>query len=73
MVRAANTGVSALIDEHGRVVKSAPEYEPNVMRGEIQPQIGLTPYARMGNGPVICWALVLCFGSAYLARRPKGS
>jgi apolipoprotein N-acyltransferase len=73
MVRAANTGVSALIDERGRVVKTAPEYEPNVMRGEIQPQIGLTPYARMGNGPVICWALVLCFGSAYLARRPKSS
>lgn len=73
MVRAANTGVSALIDPFGRVVKTAPEYEANVMRGEIQPQTGLTPYARTGNWPIVLWGLVLCCASAYLGRRVKSS
>jgi apolipoprotein N-acyltransferase len=69
LVRAANTGVSAVIDERGRIVTRAPEYEANVMRGAVQPRLGLTPYASTGNWPIVCWALVLSLGSAYLARR----
>jgi len=71
MVRAANDGVSAVIDQHGTIVRSAPEYEVNVMRAELQPRIGLTPYARGGNWPVVCLSLVFCLGSAYLRRRTK--
>src|SRR5688572_16736357 len=69
MVRAANTGVSAVIDERGRVVVTAPEYEANVMRASLQPRLGLTPYAVTGNWPLISLALVLGLGSAYFARR----
>ncbi len=69
MVRAANDGVSAVIGARGEIVVSAPEYEANVMRGELQPRTGLTPYARVGNWPVVCLALVFgCFG-AYVGRR----
>jgi len=71
MVRAANDGVSAVIDQHGTIVRSAPEYEVNVMRAELQPRIGLTPYARVGNWPVVCLSLVFGLGSAYLRRRTK--
>jgi apolipoprotein N-acyltransferase len=71
MVRAANDGVSAIIDQHGTIVRSAPEYEVNVMRAELQPRIGLTPYARAGNWPVVCLSLVFGLGSAYLRRRWK--
>jgi apolipoprotein N-acyltransferase len=71
MVRAANDGVSAVIGHRGEIVALAPEYEANVMRAELQPRIGLTPYARTGNWPVVCLALVFGLGSAYLRRRPK--
>ena len=57
MVRAANDGVSAAIDSQGGVVATAPEYEANVMRAKVQPRIGLTPYARVGNWPAVCWRL----------------
>jgi apolipoprotein N-acyltransferase len=70
-VRAANDGISAVIDQHGAIVRSAPEYEVNVMRAELQPRIGLTPYARAGNWPVVCLSLVFGLGSAYLRRRWK--
>jgi apolipoprotein N-acyltransferase len=69
MVRAANTGVSAVIDDRGHIVVTAPEYEANVMRASLQPRLGLTPYAMTGNWPLISLALVLSLGSAYFARR----
>jgi apolipoprotein N-acyltransferase len=71
MVRAANDGVSAVIGHHGEIVKSAPEYEANVMRASIQPRIGLTPYARTGNWLVVCLALVFGLIGAYVRRRGK--
>jgi len=71
MIRAANDGVSAVIGAHGEIVKSAPEYEANVMRASVQPRIGLTPYARTGNWLVVCLALVFGFAVAYVGRRSK--
>ena len=71
MIRAANDGVSAVIGHRGEIVKSAPEYEANVMRASVQPRIGLTPYARAGNWPVVCLALVFGLASAYVGRRSK--
>lgn len=69
MVRAANDGVSAVIGHHGEIIASAPEYEVNVMRAELQPRTGLTPYARTGNWLVVTLALVFGLASAYLRRR----
>lgn len=71
MVRAANDGVSAVIGHRGEIVAMAPEYEANVLRAELQPRIGLTPYAHTGNWPAICLALVFVLGGAYLRRRPE--
>ena len=71
MVRAANDGVSAVIGAYGEIVKSAPEYEVNVMRASVQPRIGLTPYARTGNWLIVCLSLVFGLASAYVGRRSK--
>jgi len=71
MVRAANDGISAVIDSQGRVVASAPEYEANVMRSKVQPRMGLTPYARVGNWPAVCGALVFSLAGAYFGRRRR--
>jgi apolipoprotein N-acyltransferase len=69
MVRAANDGVSAVIGHRGEIIARAPEYEVNVMRAELQPRIGLTPYARTGNWPVVCLALVFGLAGAYVRLR----
>jgi apolipoprotein N-acyltransferase len=69
MVRAANDGVSAVIGPHGEIDARAPEYEANVMRASLQPRTGLTPYARTGNGPILCLALFSGLFSVYLGRR----
>ena len=71
MVRAANDGVSAVIDHHGTVIARAPEYEATVLRAELQPRIGLTPYARTGNWPMVCLALMLGLAGAWIRRQGK--
>lgn len=49
LARATNTGLTALIDQRGQVVKVLERDVRGVLSGEIQPHVGLTPYVRWGN------------------------
>jgi apolipoprotein N-acyltransferase len=53
MLRATNTGVTAIIDERGRVLQRAPEFIETVVNGHAQGFSGSTPYVRWGNVPVL--------------------
>jgi apolipoprotein N-acyltransferase len=52
-IRATTTGISALIDHHGRFIATSPQFEQDVLEGEVQPRSGATPYVRWGNIPVL--------------------
>jgi apolipoprotein N-acyltransferase len=71
MVRATGNGVTALIDEKGRITARAPQFERTVLTGEVQGFSGLTPFARFGSWPVLalCAAVIL---AGRLARRRQG-
>jgi apolipoprotein N-acyltransferase len=63
MVRAANDGVSAVIGPHGEVIARAPEFTPVALVSSIVPYAGLSPYAHVGNWPVVSLAaLALAYG-----------
>jgi apolipoprotein N-acyltransferase len=64
MVRAANDGVSALIASNGKIMARLPRFKAAVLTGEVQPRTGLTPYARVGNWPVM---LLCLFGVLVVA------
>jgi apolipoprotein N-acyltransferase len=49
LLRAANDGVSAVIDPFGRVTARAPEFTQAVLRSSFVPRQGTTPYLRVGN------------------------
>lgn len=59
LLRAANDGISAIIGPLGEVEKTFPRFKPGVLTGDVQPRVGLTPYARVGNWPVIIVSFVL--------------
>ena len=59
MLRATNTGVTAIIDQRGRVVRSAPEFVTAVIEGEAQGYAGSTPYVRWGNWPFLALAAAM--------------
>jgi apolipoprotein N-acyltransferase len=72
MLRATNDGVTALIGHDGRVLGTLPQFQAGVLTGTVEPRVGLTPYLRFGNGPVlaIAWAsLALGFGWPWWRRR----
>jgi apolipoprotein N-acyltransferase len=71
LLRAANDGVSATIGADGKVMNTLPRFQPGVLTGVVQPRSGLTPYARVGNVPVIslCSLLLLAGLWPTLAQR----
>ncbi|MGF1545079.1 MAG: apolipoprotein N-acyltransferase [Parvularculaceae bacterium] len=73
MARAANTGVSALIDAKGRYLARLKLYEPGVIDFPLPPPLGPTLYARLGDGPFfVLLALTLAVGfGAHRWRPPK--
>lgn len=69
MLRATNTGVTAIIDQKGRVVSALPEFTTATLEGQVQGYIGMTPYARWGNAPVVL-LLITLLGVVALRQRP---
>jgi apolipoprotein N-acyltransferase len=66
MVRSANSGPSAFIDERGAVVLESKQFEDQILALTIQPMTGDTLYKRYGN-----WVLIFCMlfiGLAILRR-----
>jgi apolipoprotein N-acyltransferase len=63
MLRATNTGMTAIVDPHGKVLAQLAQFTEGVLAGEAQGYAGATPYVRWGNAPivVICFALVAAF------------
>jgi len=53
VIRGTNNGVSALIDEHGQIIVNSAQFTREVIRGDIQPQTGATPFALLGSWPTV--------------------
>ena len=49
MLRATNTGVTAIVDERGHVVSRVPQFVVAVLEGQAQGRTGSTPYVLWGN------------------------
>lgn len=67
VVRATNTGATAVIDARGQILGALEPGRPGVLDAEVQGAQGLTPYVRWGNAPILIWTL-LGLALATLAR-----
>ena len=64
MLRATNTGMTAVVQPDGRVSAVLPGFERGVLRMTVQGHAGLTPYARWGDRPALGLALLMALGAA---------
>jgi apolipoprotein N-acyltransferase len=71
LLRAANDGISAVIDADGKVAATLPRFKPAVLTGVVQPRTGLTPYARVGNWPVVLLSVFALIFAAWWNARPR--
>jgi len=70
MLRATNDGVTALIAHDGALQGTLPQFQPGVLTGVVEPRVGLTPYVRFGNAPVLA---LVALGLAAGLWRPRRS
>ena len=69
LVRAANSGVSAVIDPFGRIVHSLPLGTAGILDSTLPRPIAATIYGRIGD--LWLWVLVACVFAATLVFRPR--
>ncbi len=73
LVRAANDGITAVIGPRGEIVGRLPQFQEAVLRADVRPMTGLTPYARFGNYPVVIGAGLLLALAVWRRRRGDGA
>jgi apolipoprotein N-acyltransferase len=71
LLRATNTGISAIIAPSGAILARTPLFEKAVLTAEVTPLAGATPYVRLGNAAAVGIALLLAFVGYALARRDR--
>ncbi|MEO8463861.1 MAG: apolipoprotein N-acyltransferase [Gammaproteobacteria bacterium] len=68
LLRAANTGITAVIDPLGYVTATVPQFETAVLKQTVRGYVGATPYARVRNYPVLA-LILLVLAAGYAAQR----
>jgi apolipoprotein N-acyltransferase len=68
VLRATNSGITAIISPDGVVADSLPQFEAAVLDSTFSGMTGTTPYGRWGNALLFA-ALVAAGAAAYLLRR----
>jgi apolipoprotein N-acyltransferase len=71
MLRATNTGMTAAVAPDGTVAAVLPPFVADGLTVSVQGYRGLTPYARVGNGPVVLLALLACLPAWRAQRRRR--
>jgi len=69
MLRATNTGMTAIIDPRGRVVARLPQFTEGILSGEVRGYVGASPYVKFGNTPVVLACIALLAALAFIRRR----
>lgn len=73
MLRAANTGPSALIDHRGKVVAESAQFRAETLVVTVQPMQGATPYVRVGNVAIVVLLVGMVAAAWMLGRRIKAA
>ena len=62
ILRSANTGISAIINEKGKIISSSPEFKPYIVKGEFTGFEGSTLFTLLGNKLIVlCSSMILLF------------
>ncbi len=70
LLRATNTGISAVINAKGKITKQAPQFKIITLRANAQPYEGITPYVRFGNRILLSLLLLIVGYYFFLGLKP---
>jgi apolipoprotein N-acyltransferase len=72
MLRATNTGMTAVIDERGKVIEAAPQFSTAAVAATVQGHGGATPYVRWGDSIALALCAGLLTAAVWLGRTRRG-
>ncbi len=63
LVRATNNGVTAVVNEQGKITDRLPQFETGVLRADVKLVKGETFFYRYGQWPILilCWMFIFVF------------
>jgi apolipoprotein N-acyltransferase len=68
LLRATNTGITAIINEKGQIISRLPQFKPASLTGNVSLFRGSTLYSRYGNYPMIIFCLIFLSITIYKSR-----
>ncbi|GAC1415959.1 MAG: apolipoprotein N-acyltransferase [Burkholderiaceae bacterium] len=71
MLRATNTGATAVIGPHGQVEAQLAPFTRGTLAASVQGYAGLTPYIRFGNAAIVTLAVSILLWLAVVAHRQR--
>lgn len=63
VIRGTNNGVSAIINHRGEKLASSEQFVEQVLKGQVQPYTGETPFMRWGSLPILLGLILLAIAS----------
>ncbi|MBA2710438.1 MAG: apolipoprotein N-acyltransferase [Tatlockia sp.] len=71
-VVANNDGLSSIINTKGEIMSSLPAFSAGILKAELKPASGMTPWVYFGNLPIFIFcALIVLFYTSYRIIRQK--
>jgi apolipoprotein N-acyltransferase len=71
MLRATNTGVTAIVAPDGAVAARLPSFTEGVLEGRVQGRTGSTPYVTAGNAPIVLACLAILAAAVARSRAKR--
>lgn len=71
LIRAANTGISAIVDPEGRILQASEIFVPAVISGRIRLERGETFYTR--HGDIFAWLSIGFVVAVFVTRRARSA
>lgn len=70
MIRGTNTGISAIIDQHGQVVEAGSQFVSETLSGDAFRTHGFTPFATTGSWPLVLLCALMLVAVRKFRRQP---
>ena len=70
LIRSTNSGISAIIDKKGRIIKKQGFFEEKSLNSQVYSNKGTTPFAQYGNIPIYFY-LIISFTILIIKRKQK--
>jgi apolipoprotein N-acyltransferase len=71
LLRATNTGISAIIDYKGEVIASSPQFVPHALNETVMLFEGQTPYSKFGNNLILAFVILVLLMAFMVQRKDK--